>query len=65
MPTSKRGFASFTPEKLFDVSSRGGSKKTRKGFGVLTPEEQSQNGSRASKIRWAKVRAERARQEEQ
>lgn len=53
MSEKKRGFATFPPDKLREVSSRGGQRKSpTKGFAHLSPEERSANASRAAKERW-------------
>ncbi len=41
---SKRGFASMTPEKLKEITSKGGSAKVRKGFATMTPEQRAEFG---------------------
>lgn len=56
----KQGFASFSEEKLREVSSKAGrAKHPNKGFGSLNKKTRRKNASEASKIRWARVKAER------
>jgi len=56
----KQGFATFTPDKLKAVSSKGGQKRIKtKGFGHLSPEERSANASKASLERWRRVKEAR------
>ena len=55
----KQGFASLTPEKHREVSSKGGSASVPKGFATFDPITRSKKSSEAAKARWAKVKAER------
>lgn len=55
----KQGFASLTPEKHKEISSKGGKHRGPKGASVLSPEQRKINASIAAKARWAKVKAER------
>lgn len=38
MSNKKRGFAAFSPERLSEVSRKGGSRKVMKGFAKMDPE---------------------------
>lgn len=61
MPSKKKqGFASLSPEKHLEVSSKGGRSVGKpKGYATLTPEARAANASNASNARWAKRKAER------
>lgn len=60
MPPKRRGFATLTPDKHKEISSRGGQKRgIIKGTATLSPEERKERASSAAKIRWSKVHAER------
>lgn len=53
----KQGFASLTPERLKEVSAKGGRKTgVPKGFGAVSPEQRKENSSKAAKVRWSKVK---------
>lgn len=62
MSTNKKGFASFSEDKLRQVAIKGGKREVPKGFSILPKEERISNASRAAKIRWERVRAERREQ---
>lgn len=53
----KQGFASLSPERLKEVSARGGSRRVpTKGFGSLPPEKRKEMSSKASKEYWRRVK---------
>lgn len=62
MSTKKQGFASMTPEKHLELSSKGGKAKVPKGFAKLSPEDRTVNAVTAINTRWNKVRKERYEQ---
>lgn len=55
-----RGFAAMSDEKRKEISAKGGQAKVRKGFGSLDEGARKENASRAAKIRWQRVREQRA-----
>jgi hypothetical protein len=54
-----RGFATFSPEKRLEAQRKGGTKTGPKGFALLSPEARRENASKAARIRWERVKAQR------
>lgn len=64
MSIKGQGFASLPKGKHKRLSSKGGSRKVRKGFGTLSPEDRIVIAVKGSDARWEKARREKQEQKQ-